>query len=83
VTNKDFYTVQSNDTLFGISRRTGVPVSELAKLNGVRNPNRIEVGERLALNRQAVCGVNLQFLDRDHNPLRDLSYVIRYCGKEV
>lgn len=83
MTNKDFYTVQSNDTLFGISRRTGVPVAELARLNGIRNPNRIEVGEKLALNKKAVCGVNLQFLDRDHNPLRDLSYVIRYCGKEV
>lgn len=83
MTNKDFYTVQSNDTLFGISRRIGVPVAELARLNGIRNPNRIEVGEKLALNKKAVCGVNLQFLDRDHNPLRDLSYVIRYCGKEV
>lgn len=81
--NNYFYTVQSNDTLSGISRRTGVPVSELAKLNGIRNPNRIKAGEKLALNKEAVCGVNLQFLDRDHNPLRDLSYVVRYCGREV
>lgn len=78
-----FYTVQPNDTLSGISRKTGVSISDLAMLNGIRNPNRIAVGEKLALNKEAVCGVSIQFLDKDHNPLRDLSYVVKYCGKEI
>lgn len=83
MTTSDFYIVQPNDTLSSIARRTGVPVSELVKLNGIRNPNRIAVGKKLALSKRAVCGVNVQFLDRDHNPLRNLPYVIRYCGKEA
>jgi hypothetical protein len=60
-----------------------VSISNLAKLNGIRNPNRISVGQKLALNKEAVCGVGLQFLDKDHNPLRNLSYVVRYCGREI
>lgn len=83
MTKSNFYTVQSNDTLSGISRKTGVSVSELARLNRIRNPNRIEAGQKLALSNEAICGVSFQLLDRDHNPLRDLLYVIRYCGKET
>ena len=80
---ENFYTVQSNETLSSISRKTGVSISNLAKLNGIRNPNRIAVGKKLALNKEAVCGVDLQFLDKDHNPLRNLSYVVKYCGREI
>jgi hypothetical protein len=80
---ESFYTVRPNETLSSISRKTGVSISDLAKLNGIRDPNRISVGKKLALNKEAVCGVDLQFLDKEHNPLRDLPYVVRYCGREV
>ncbi len=83
MTTPNFYTVEPGDSLSVISQRTGVSISELAKLNGVRNPNNIRAGRKLALTREAVCGVTVQMLDRDHNPIRRLPYVVRYCGKEV
>jgi LysM repeat protein len=78
-----FYTVKSNDTLSSIAYRTGVPIVRLARLNGIRDSNHISIGQKLALNKEAVCGVTFQFLDKDHNPIRNLPHVLRYCGKEV
>ena len=43
------YTVGSGDTLWGISKRTGVPVSRLAAANHIANPNRIYAGEQLTI----------------------------------
>jgi LysM repeat protein len=78
-----FYTVKSHDTLSSIAYRTGVPIVRLARLNGIRDSNHISIGQKLALNKEAVCGVTFQFLDKDHNPIRNLPHVLRYCGKEV
>jgi LysM repeat protein len=46
------YDVQPGDTLWSISQRTGVPVDRLAHDNGIRDPNRIRVGQHLAVNSQ-------------------------------
>ncbi|MFW8564597.1 peptidoglycan DD-metalloendopeptidase family protein [Orrella sp. 11846] len=43
------YTVRSGDTLSSISRRTGVSVAELQRLNGISNPSMIRPGQRLRL----------------------------------
>jgi membrane-bound lytic murein transglycosylase D len=43
------YTVKRGDTLDDIARRAGVPVRDLARANGIRNANRIAVGQTLAL----------------------------------
>jgi LysM repeat protein/predicted chitinase len=43
------YTVQSGDVLARIARRFEVSVSELARANGIANPNRISVGQRLVI----------------------------------
>ncbi|MCX7590561.1 MAG: LysM peptidoglycan-binding domain-containing protein, partial [Kiritimatiellae bacterium] len=43
------YVVAPGDTLEGIARRHGFTVSELATLNGISNPNRIRVGQKLVL----------------------------------
>lgn len=43
------YTVVAGDTLSGISKRTGIPVQTIAKSNGIANPNRIRVGQKLVL----------------------------------
>lgn len=44
-----YYTVQRGDTLFAIGRRYGVSVSVLQSRNGIANPNRIYVGQRLCV----------------------------------
>ena len=41
------YTVQRGDTLSGIAQRLGVSVSELAKANGISDPNHIYAGQGL------------------------------------
>ncbi|OJH36419.1 LysM peptidoglycan-binding domain-containing protein [Cystobacter ferrugineus] len=41
------YTVRSGDTLSGIAQRYGTTVSALAQANGIRNPNLIQVGQKL------------------------------------
>lgn len=38
------YTIQSGDTLLGIARMFGTDVNTLARLNGIPNPDLIEVG---------------------------------------
>jgi murein DD-endopeptidase MepM/ murein hydrolase activator NlpD len=41
--------VQPGDTLFGIAKRTGVPVSALIEVNGLQNGATIKPGQRIAL----------------------------------
>lgn len=42
-------TVRSGDTLGGISQRTGVPVAELKRLNGLKDSDLLQVGQTLRL----------------------------------
>ena len=41
------YQIKRGDTLSGISKRTGVPVSVLASSNGIKNPNLIYAGAKI------------------------------------
>jgi len=41
------YTVQPGDTLFGIGRKNGLSVPQIAKLNGLSDPYRIRPGQKL------------------------------------
>lgn len=43
------YTVKKGDSLWAISSRTGVPVSELMKANGISNPNLVRPGTSLSI----------------------------------
>lgn len=43
------YTVQAGDTLTKIAKAHGTSVSELAKLNGITDVNKIEIGQELSL----------------------------------
>ena len=45
----DTYTVKQGDTLGSIAARYGTTFQALAKLNGITNPNRIYVGQKLKL----------------------------------
>ncbi|HSJ34230.1 MAG TPA: LysM peptidoglycan-binding domain-containing M23 family metallopeptidase [Acidimicrobiia bacterium] len=43
------HTVQAGDTLGSIARRYGIDVNELARTNGISNPNRIQIGQKLTI----------------------------------
>lgn len=43
------YFVKNGDTLSSISRKTGVPIDEIKRLNNLKN-NRIHIGQKLVLN---------------------------------
>lgn len=48
--NSIIYTVQSGDTLSGIANKYNTTYQELAKINGISNPNLISVGQVLKIN---------------------------------
>jgi LysM repeat protein len=43
------YTVRHGDTLYSIARHFGVSVQAIVQANGITNPNRIYVGQRLII----------------------------------
>jgi membrane-bound lytic murein transglycosylase D len=43
------YVVRAGDTLYSISARHGVPVSDLARRNGLRDRHKLSIGQRLQL----------------------------------
>src|SRR5690625_4927491 len=43
------YTVKKGDTLSHIAKRYGTTVSELAKINNIKDPNLIRVGQQIEL----------------------------------
>lgn len=47
--NDSYYTVKSGDTLWAISQKYGIKVSELAKINNIVNPNMIYPGQILKI----------------------------------
>ena len=48
-TGSSSYTVRSGDTLAKISRKTGASASSLAKLNGIKDPTRLSIGQKLKI----------------------------------
>lgn len=80
---RNFHIVKTHETLSKIARENGTTVSELMKINGIKNPNKIERGQRIALRKEATCGVETLFLDTDGNSIKDLVYRIEYCGKTL
>lgn len=48
-----YHQVRPGETLSGIGQRYGVPYQEIARLNNIRNPDHIEVGQRLRIPRVA------------------------------
>ena len=45
------YRVRTGDTLSSIAKKHNVSVSQLIKWNGIKNPNRLKVGQRLEIYR--------------------------------
>lgn len=62
------YTIQKGDTLSSISKRTGVPLSQLMKLNNIENPNKILAGAKLKTGKEANAETNPEnSIDTDSN----------------
>lgn len=45
----EYYTVKSGDTLTGIAKKNGLTLAELIKLNNIKDPNKIYVGQKLKI----------------------------------
>ena len=42
-----YHVLQKGDTLWGISRKCGVSVERLVEINGIKDRNRIYVGQKI------------------------------------
>lgn len=75
------YRVKAGDTLTAIARATARSVPELVRLNGLENPDRLQVGQVLYLTEERAFGVQALFLDALHHPIANLPYRLVYDGK--
>ncbi|MGG3383092.1 GH25 family lysozyme [Heyndrickxia faecalis] len=50
------YTVKRGDTLSGLAKKYGTTVAKLQKLNGIKNANRIYVGQKIKISGSAATG---------------------------
>ena len=78
---RELYTVKHNDTLWKIARDHNKTVEELKKLNGIKNPNALREGQKIALHKEAVGGFRVLLLDQDRNPLQGVNYRLDVGGK--
>ena len=49
VTSSPYHIVSSGDTLWGISRKYGISVDRLVEVNGIKNRNLINIGQKIRL----------------------------------
>jgi LysM repeat protein len=77
----DFYTVKRGETLSEVAQRHGTTADQLCRINGIKNPDKIEAGQKIALNAKAVCKVTVQLLDREHNPIPNAKVRMDYGAK--
>lgn len=78
-----YHIVQKGDTLARIARKYKMTVTELRTLNDLRDPNKLAIGQKIALRKEEVCGFETLFLDADRNPITGLAYVLDFCGKSI
>lgn len=79
--SKNVYAVKSGDTLSSIAKKTGIPLDRLIKLNGIKSPDKITVGQPIYLNEQAAFSCQVLFLDALRYPIEKLCYQIKVDGK--
>lgn len=79
----EFHIVQKGETLSRIAKMHGTTVGDLAKLNDLKNPNMLDVGQEIELQATAVLGVQPLFLDSHRNPVLGLEYILEYCNKQT
>lgn len=80
---RNYYRVSKGDTLSKIARATGTSVDHLKKLNKINNPNRLAVGQLIALRPDAVLGFQALFLDRNRAPIHGIEYFLEFSSRVV
>ncbi|WP_396436169.1 N-acetylmuramidase domain-containing protein [Limnohabitans sp.] len=74
------YTVQSGDTLSKIARQHGKAVQELVEINGLSNPNALQVGQVLYLDKKHAFSVRVMVLDALRYPIEGLQLMLKFDG---
>ncbi|WP_411818689.1 peptidoglycan DD-metalloendopeptidase family protein [Hyphococcus sp. DH-69] len=90
------HTVRSGETLYGISRASGVPVSNIASANNLRAPYTLSVGQRLVIPQAPVTAFDRpatsptpaktqRTVERESKPtdLGDISRTVSYTKPEA
>jgi len=79
----NYYTVTKGDSLSKIAKTHGTTVQELMKLNEITNQNKLSIGQRIALKKELVLGVQPLFRDHNRDPIKGLEYILEYAGKTI
>lgn len=79
----DPYRTRPGDTLSSIARRSGASMADLQRWNGLRDANKIQVGQVLYLSELSAFGVSVAFLDALRHPIANLTYKLEVDGHRV
>ena len=77
------YTVQPKDTLARIATNAGKSVTELMKINHITNPNRLEVGQLIYLDKYYANSVQVMLMDVLRHPIEGLKTLLKFKGQIV
>lgn len=56
--SQETYTLKKNDTLWDISQETGIPVSELKRINNISEPKKLQAGQTIKLRGKSAPNVD-------------------------
>jgi LysM repeat protein len=77
------YTVQPKDTLGRIASHVGKSVAELIEINHISNPNRLEVGQVIYLDKHYANSVQVMLMDVLRHPIDGLKTLLKFDGKAL
>ena len=66
---RDIHIVKKGDTLSKIAKLHAVSVAELKNINHIANINHLDIGQKIALKKEDVLGLQVLLLDKDRNPI--------------
>lgn len=79
----DPYVVRKGDTLSRIARRSGRSMADIQRWNGIKDPNKLAVGQTLYLSERSAFGVSALFLDALRQPIANLPFMLKFDGQAV
>ncbi|MGQ5524886.1 LysM peptidoglycan-binding domain-containing protein [Chitinimonas sp. PSY-7] len=77
----DFHIICEGDTFEKIATKYGFKSAELKRINGMNKITRKDFGRRIALRKEAVCGIQGLVLDAERHPIRGIKY--RICVQKL